>query len=161
MYLAVLGVLLSALAACGGGDAGVPAGGGYFATVDTHLEDFRAASGEEFDTLRSSADLQELKAAAADMITALDSFIASVDGLEPPAEATEVHRAALADSLAYRARLAEVNQSAQSATTVEELRDVMVDRELQARFEAFNANCQRLQEAADNERADVDFDCPA
>jgi hypothetical protein len=163
-FVALFAVLVSAVgvvAACGSGDdTSAEPLEAYYTELDVNLDDFRGSSGAAFETLDGSSDLDELKAAFAELPVGLRQFLDGTASLTPPPAVAAAHADGRAAGEAFLSKMESVNDDVQATATLDEFVATAGNDDLASLNEGFNAQCRTLQRVADDNDVAVDLDCP-
>jgi hypothetical protein len=157
----VLAGAVGVVAACGSSeDTAAEPIEAYYAELDVQLDELRASSGTAFETLDGSSDLDELKAAFAELPVGLRQFLSGIASLTPPPAVAAAHADGRAAGEAFLSKMESVNDDVQATATLDEFVATAGNDDLASLNEGFNAQCRTLQRVADDNDVAVELDCP-
>ena len=163
---ALCGLALAALLlACGG--EGTSSTGGYFERLEALDEEFDQRNDElaaRFDELQQGTRAAEDEVAQfvetfEDATAATRDFVDGLTRLGPPSAVEEQHNQATKAGQAYVATMTLALDSLDGAGDQSEAIAIVNEVFSSTQFERFDAACVTLQEAADENGADIDLDC--
>ena len=162
---ALCGLALAALLlACGG--EGTSSTGGYFDRLEALDEEFDQRNDElaaRFDgqagTIAAEDELAQFVDTFEEATEVTRDFVDGLTRLGPPSAVEEQHNQATKAGQAYVATMTLALDSLDGAGDQSEAIAIVNEVFSSTQFERFDAACVTLQEAADENGADIDLDC--
>jgi hypothetical protein len=131
----------------------------YFAEVEVLGQTVDADASEAFTILSTSQDLDELKAAYAQLPDAFSTFLDGMKDVDPPEEVADEHEAAISAGEDFLDELEASNDAAQEATTVDEFIAAADTPVLSQLNDTLSGTCDDLQAIADSHNIVADLGC--
>jgi hypothetical protein len=158
VLLAVLAASVLTIAGCSSDGASLD---DYFADLEALSAVMEQGAAPAFETLDSSDDLTELKAAFGQLPVLLDDYVTGLEDLDPPEEAKESHQAAVTAGQSFLTQLTALDEEVQATGTLDEFIETAGSDSVQAASDELEARCSELQQIAEENDIEVDLACGA
>jgi len=152
---------------CEDEEGGDGTGGGaleaYFGELDTLENAFRVASDQadaDLAALDATATPGDVAAIFEDVVAAIDTLVAGLEGLDPPEEVAEAHAESVAGFQFVSTALSDAIANVGDYATVEEFFAIFDDPEFVSADQSLDGVCRALQSIADGNGIVVDLGCP-